>query len=47
MNDIRYGRKRNGIKRELVKKINEWLESISDEKVRGLAERDVIVTVGS
>lgn len=45
--EIHYGRKRNGIKRELVKKINEWLSSIDDENIRNAAEKDVIVTGGS
>lgn len=44
---IQYGRKRSGIKRELTAKINEWLESITDEIVRKQAEQDVIVTGGS
>lgn len=45
--EIKYGRKRNGIKRELKHKINEWLESIEDEQIRKLAHDDVIVTGGS
>lgn len=45
--EIRYGRKRSGIKRELVKKINEWLDSIEDEQVYAAAKKDVIVTGGS
>jgi len=36
MHDIKYGRKRNGIKRQLTKKINEWLESIDDPNVAKL-----------
>jgi hypothetical protein len=47
MNDIRYGRKRNGIKRELDKKLKDWLESIDDEEIREASEKDVIVTGGS
>jgi len=47
MNDIKYGRKRSGIKRELKKKINEWLESIEDKDVRSVARKGVIVTGGS
>jgi len=45
--EIRYGRKRSGIKRELIEKIDEWLTSISDETTRKAAEKDVIVTGGS
>lgn len=45
--DIRYGRKRSGIKRELVKKIKAWLDSITDEAVRTAASKDVIVTGGA
>jgi len=45
--DIKYGRKRSGIKKELIKKIDEWLESITDENVRKQARKDVIVTGGS
>jgi len=47
MSDIRYGRKRSGIKRELNRKINDWLSSIEDEELRKAAEKDVIVTGGS
>lgn len=46
-NDIRYGRKRSGIKRELKKKVGEWLESIQDDEVYKAAKKDVIVTGGS
>lgn len=45
--DIKYGRKRSGIKKELIKKIDEWLNSITDENVREQARKDVIVTGGS
>lgn len=47
MNNIQYGRKRSGIKKELVAKINDWLDSIENEEVRKAAEQDVIVTGGS
>jgi hypothetical protein len=47
MNDIKYGRKRNGIEKHLNAKVNEWLESIKDETVRGLARKNTIVTGGS
>lgn len=47
MNNIHYGRKRSGIKRELKKKIESWLESIEDDEVKKLASKNVIVTGGS
>ncbi len=46
-NLIRYGRKRSGIKAELKKKIESWLESIDDKKVRKLASKNTIVTGGA
>ena len=45
--DIHYGRKRSGIKRELIAKVNDWLETITDEAVREQARANVIVTGGS
>lgn len=45
--DIHYGRKRNGIIRELKSKIEEWLETIADEDVRELAKKNVVITGGS
>ena len=45
--EIRYGRKRSGIRRQLAKKIEDWLKSIEDEAIRKVAKRDVIVTGGS
>lgn len=47
MDNIKYGRKRNGIKRELKAKIDDWLKSITDDEVRSVAERDVIITGGA
>lgn len=47
MNYIKYGRKRSGIRLELKDKINDWLKSIKDEEIRGIAEKNVIVTGGS
>lgn len=47
MLEIKYGRKRKGIRLELKKKIGEWLETITDEEVRKLAANEVIVTGGS
>lgn len=45
--DIKYGRKRSGIRKELDQKLEAWLESISDAEIRRYAKRDVIVTGGS
>ena len=45
--DIRYGRKKSGIKRELNKKIEDWLESIDNNEVKKAAAKDTIVTGGS
>ena len=45
--DIKYGRKRRGIKRQLHKVIEEWIESIQDEEVRKLCRLNTIVTGGS
>jgi len=45
--DIRYGRKRSGIKRELIKKIEAWLATIDNVDVQMQAKEDVIVTGGS
>ena len=47
MNDVHYGRKRSGIKRELDEKLGAWLQSITDEDVRKAAHEDVIVTGGA
>lgn len=47
MNDIKYGRKRSGIKKELKEKIEEWIASIDDEIVRDAVEKDTIITGGS
>jgi len=32
--DIKYGRKRNGIKKQLDQKINAWIKSIDDPEVQ-------------
>ena len=45
--EIRYGRKRSGIRRQLAKKIEDWLGTITNEDVCKAAKRDVIVTGGS
>ena len=46
MQDIHYGRKRNGIKRELDNFIVDWLSTIDNEAVRHRAEKNVIITGG-
>lgn len=45
--EIKYGRKRNGIEKELRKKIDDWLETIEDPDTRAVAKNNVIVTGGS
>jgi len=45
--DIKYGRKRSGIKKELTEKINSWLKTITDEQLVKDIEADVIITGGS
>lgn len=45
--EIRYGRKKSGIRRELKSKIDEWVETITDDSVKKAIQRDVIVTGGS
>ena len=47
MQDIKYGRKKSGIKKELNKKLSEWLSTIKDEEVRDAAEKDVILMGGA
>jgi hypothetical protein len=47
MENIKYGRKKNGIKAQLVKKVNEWLDTIDDPVVQNLASLNTIVTGGS
>jgi hypothetical protein len=45
--EIKYGRKRNGIAKQLNEKIGSWIASITDEAVREAAKKDTIVTGGS
>ena len=45
--EIRYGRKRSGIRRALKQKIEDWLSSIDDVDVQSLARKNTIVTGGS
>lgn len=47
VSDIKYGRKRSGIKKALRKKLDDWLSTITDEAVRKAAEKDSIVTGGA
>ena len=47
MNDIKYGRKRKGIKKELDSVINDWLLTIENEDLVKLIEKNIIVTGGS
>lgn len=44
---IRYGRKRSGIKRELIKRVESWLDSIDNVDVQQIARDNVIVTGGA
>lgn len=45
-NQTRRGMKAKTIKKLLNAKLSDWLKSIEDEQVRGLAEQDLIVTGG-
>lgn len=47
MNDIKYGRKTNGIRRHLRSKIEDWVASIDDAELQAAVKRDTIVTGGS
>ena len=47
MCDIKYGRKRSGIRRELKAKIKDWIESITDDEVKALVRKNTIVTGGA
>ena len=46
MDQIKYGRKRNGIKRELDAFLEAWLGTITDPVVRQVAQDNVIITGG-
>ena len=46
-NEIRYGRKASGIRRELAAKLKEWVATIDDPDVRALVTKNTIVTGGS
>lgn len=45
--EIRYGRKRRGIIKELYEKVSDWIRSIEDEEVATACRKDTIVTGGS
>lgn len=45
--EIKYGRKRNGIRKQLRAKLDDWLESIEDEELRKVVANNVIVTGGA
>lgn len=45
--EIRYGRKKNGIRIELKKKIEDWIKSIDDEELRQVVAKNTIVTGGA
>lgn len=45
--EIRYGRKKNGIRIELKKKIEDWIKSIDDEELRQIVAKNTIVTGGA
>lgn len=46
-NEIRYGRKASGIRRELQQKLKEWVATIDDPDVKALVAKHTIVTGGS
>lgn len=46
MNEIHYGRKRSGIKKEIEAKLNDWFSTIDDEALRKKVEKNTIVTGG-
>lgn len=45
--DIKYGRKRKSIIKQLNDKIEDWIDSIEDPEVQKLVKKDTIVTGGS
>ena len=46
MQDVHYGRKRSGIKKEIKAKLQDWFATIEDEGLRKLVEKNTIVTGG-
>ena len=47
MDNIRYGRKKHGIRKELREKVNEWANTITDPHVKSLVKKNTIITGGS
>lgn len=47
MTEIRYGRKKNGIRKQLKEKLDEWVGTIKDDAVKKLVQKNTIVTGGS
>lgn len=47
MNDIKYGRKRKGIIKQLNEKLSAWVDSIEDEDVKKAVRKNTIITGGS
>ena len=47
MEGIRFGRKRSGIKKEIDKKIRDWIDAVDDELVVTAIKRDAILTGGA
>lgn len=47
MSDIKYGRKRKGIIRELEAKKEEWLQTIDDVELIAMINKDLIITGGA
>lgn len=45
--EIHYGRKRSGIKKEIQAKLNDWFETIDNEELRKQVEKNTIVTGGA
>lgn len=46
MQELHYGRKRSGIKKEIQVKLKDWFSTIEDESLRKLVEKNTIVTGG-
>lgn len=46
MQELHYGRKRSGIKKEIQAKLKDWFSTIEDESLRKLVEKNTIVTGG-
>lgn len=46
-NDIRYGRKRKGIKKQIKAKIDDWLSALDNAELETLIRKNLILTGGS